>query len=128
MNDSNPVLNLQDFTSDTPLVVPPSPLPPRHQPGEVFLKGPIPWAWLVRAGQLPGRALHVALVLWREAGCRNSRTVPFRLALAVQFGVHPDTARRGLHALAKAGLISTRYIPGRYLEVTLLDASNLNAQ
>jgi len=126
MNDST--LNLQDFTSDTPLVVPPSPLPPRHQPGEVFLKGPIPWAWLVRAGQLPGRALHVALVLWREAGCKNSRTVPFRLSLAVQFGIHPDTARRGLHALIKAGLISTRYIPGRYLEVTLLDASNLNAQ
>jgi hypothetical protein len=124
MND----LNLQDFTNAAPLVVPPSPLPPRHQPGEVFLKGPIPWAWLLRAGRLPGRALHVALVLWREAGCKNSRTVPFRLSLAVQFGVHADTARRGLHALESAGLISSRYIPGRYLEVTLLNVSTLNPQ
>lgn len=123
MNDFDP----QDFASGTPLIVPPSPLPPRHQPGEVFLKGPIPWDWLVRAGQLPGKALQVALVLWREAGCRNSRTVPFRLALAVQFGIHADTARRGLHALAKAGLISTRYIPGRHLEVTLRDVRSLNA-
>lgn len=124
MND----LNLQNFTDGSPLVVPPSSHPPRHLPGEVFLKGPIPWAWLLRAGQLPGRALHVALVLWREAGCKNSRTVPFRLSLALQFGIHADTARRGLHALAKAGLISTRYVPGRHLEVTLLDASTLNTQ
>ena len=27
----------------------------------LFLKGPIPWAWLGAAVRLPGRALHVAL-------------------------------------------------------------------
>lgn len=117
MND----LNLQNFTDTGPLVVPPSALPPRHQPGEVFLKGPIPWDWIVQAGQLPGRALHVALVLWREAGCRHSRTVPFRLSLARQFGMHPATARRALHALEKSNLVALRYIPGRHLEVTLQD-------
>lgn len=108
----------------SPLVVPPSPRPPRHQPGQAFLKGPVPWDWLVQAGQLPGQALHVGLVLWREAGCLNRHTVPFRLSLAVQFGMHQATARRGLHALEKAGLISTRTIPGRHLEVTLRSISN----
>jgi hypothetical protein len=109
--------------SNLPMTVPPSPHPPRHQPGQAFLKGPIPWIWLVQAGQLPGQALAVGLVLWREAGCKNCRTISFRLSLARQFGMHPDTARRALHALEQAGLIATRCIPGRHLEVTLLAAS-----
>ena len=54
--------------------LPPPNRPPRHRSGEKFLKGPIPWAWLQRAFLLPGKALHVALLLWREAGCRRSRT------------------------------------------------------
>lgn len=119
-------LDLQDFSVASPLVVPPSPLPPRHQPGEAFLKGPIPWDWLVQAGQLHGKTLQIALVLWREAGIRHSRTVPFRLSLALQFGIHADTARRALHALEKSGLVATRYVPGRYLEVTLRDAKNIS--
>lgn len=110
-------------TGNAPVVVPPSSHPPRHQPGQTFLKGPIPWDWLVQAGRLPGQALPVGLVLWREAGCENRRTIPFRLSLARQFGMHSDTARRALHALEQAGLISTRCIPGRHLEVTLLVAS-----
>ena len=122
MND----FDLQNLSDASPLVVPPSPLPPRQQPGEVFLKGPIPWDWIVLAGQLPGKALQVALVLWREAGCKNSRTIPFRLSLALQFGIHPDTARRGIHALEKFGLVATRYIPGRYLEVTLRDVKTIS--
>jgi len=47
--------------------------PPRHRQGEKFLKGPIPWPKLERAFLLPGKALHVALLLWREAGCRRWR-------------------------------------------------------
>ena len=119
-------IDLQHFSTDAPLVVPDSPMPPRHQPGQTFLKGPIPWAWLLQAGQLPGQALHVALVIWREAGCRNSRTVPFRLALAREFRMHAATARRGLHALEKSGLVATRYVPGRHLEVTLRDINTTN--
>jgi hypothetical protein len=95
--------------------------PPRHRRGEPFLKGPIPWQWLQRALTLPGKALHVALLLWKEAGCRGSRTVPFRLARTAELGIHPDTAKRGLRALAKAGLLSVQYHPGRALEITLLD-------
>ncbi len=95
--------------------------PPRHRPGEAFLKGPIPWPWLNRALALPGKALHVAVLLWKEAGCRRSRTVRFRLAGTVEYGFHPDTAKRGLRVLAKAGLVSIRWHPGQALEVTLLE-------
>src|SRR5262245_56577516 len=78
--------------------------PPRHRQGEKFLKGPIPWTWLERALPLPGKALHVALLLWREAGCRRCRTVRFCLRGALPAGLSRQSARRGLRRLADAGL------------------------
>src|SRR5262245_35081474 len=101
----------------------PSRKPPRHRPGEAFLKGPIPWPWLRRALTLKGKALHVALLIWKEAGCRKNRTIRFRLAGTAEQGIHPDSAKRGLRALATAGLVSIRHHPGRALEVTLLDTT-----
>ena len=40
-----------------------------------FLKGPIPWLWVVAAAGLPGQALVVGLCLWRLSGAMRSRTV-----------------------------------------------------
>ncbi len=99
----------------------PSKKPPRHRQGEKFLKGPIPWAWLERVFPLPGKALHVALLLWREAGFRRNRTVPLCLSGSLPSGLNRQSARRGLRQLAKAGLVSLRRRPGRGLEVTLND-------
>jgi hypothetical protein len=96
--------------------------PPRHRNGERFLKGPIPWPWLLRAMSLPGKALHVAVVLWKEAGCCKKATVRFRTGSLREQGISEDTARRGLRALAKAGLVSISSPPGRALEVTILEA------
>lgn len=96
---------------------------PRHRPGEAFLKGPIPWDWLQAAMELPGRALHVALLLWKEAGCLYRRTVRFRLSGAVPFCGSVYSARRGVRALEAAGLVSISRLPGRSLEVTLLECS-----
>ncbi len=93
--------------------------PPRHKPGEKFLKGPVPWRWVETAAALPGKALAVGLAAWKEAGCRGVRTVPLNLsALAVP----RRTAHRGLAALAGAGLVSVERRTGRPPLVTLLDA------
>src|SRR5579883_3245631 len=94
---------------------PPSRKPPRHRQGERFLKGPIPWAWLERAYPLPGKALHVALLLWREAGWCDARTVRLNLSGALPEGLNEQTARRGLRQLAGAGLVTIRQRPGRGL-------------
>jgi hypothetical protein len=103
----------------------PSTKPPRHRPGERFLKGPIPWPWLEQAARLPGKALALSLALWREAGYRRRRTV--RLCLArVELGVSEQAARRALRSLRTAGLVTVRREPGRGLEVTLLDWPPLN--
>jgi hypothetical protein len=73
------------------------------------------------AARLPGKALHVALLLWREVGCTKSRVVKFRLANTAALGMHSDTGKRGLRALLRAGLVGIRYPSGRSLEVTLLE-------
>jgi hypothetical protein len=97
--------------------------PPRHRQGEKFLKGPVPWAWLDRAMRLPGKALHVALVLWKEAGCAKRRTVRLCLNGPLPGGLTRQSARRGLRQLAEVGLVTVRHLPGRGLEVTLAEVS-----
>jgi hypothetical protein len=100
----------------------PSTKPPRQRRGEAFLRGPVPWLWVQAAMRLPGRALHVGILLWKEAGCRKSRTVRLRLTASHDYGIHPDTLNRGLEALLAAGLVAVRRRPGHPPEVTLLDA------
>jgi hypothetical protein len=96
---------------------------PHHRQGEKFLKGPIPWSWLSQACRLPGKALAIALLLWKEAFCRRNGTVRFRLEYAAgELAISRATARRGLRALAAVRLVSVRYLPGRALEVTINEA------
>src|SRR6266850_7089226 len=52
-----------------------------------FLKGPVPWSWIVAAAALPGKALIVGLSLWRLAGALKSRTVTVGNADLRPFGV-----------------------------------------
>ena len=95
--------------------------PPRHKPGEKFLRGPIPWSWLSRACVLPGKAMIVGLALWFWAGLEKKRTVRVRNCDLQKLGVGRDAARRGLSALAHSGLISVDRHPGRSPIVTLLE-------
>ncbi len=97
--------------------------PPRHRQGEKFLKGPIPWTWLQQAMNLKGKALHVALLLWREAGMTGKRTIGFNQSAQVENGVLLDAARKGLRALQLAGLVTVTHYNGRALEVTLLETA-----
>jgi len=97
--------------------------PPRHKPGEKFLKGPIPLNWLAEAGQLRGKALHVAIVLWFQAGLKCLRTVKLSNAVMKRFGVDRYAAYRGLKALENAGLVSVERHAGRLPVVTILDVT-----
>ena len=104
------------------LVKKPPTRPPRHRRGGLFLKGPVPLAWLTAAGRLPHRALQTGVLLWFEAGCHRHRVVTFCLARGRVMGMGEQTTRRALHQLAAAGLVSISRKPGRGLEVTILDA------
>jgi hypothetical protein len=78
---------------------------PRHKRGEKFLKGPIPWIWLTRAAQQPGKALHVGIAIWFLAGVRRTRTVRLSNHNLITLGVERNGKYRALCALEKAGLV-----------------------
>lgn len=97
---------------------------PRHQPREWFLKGPVPWGWIRQASALRGKALAVGLALWREAGRRGTQPVKVCQArIARDLGTSPDTVRRALRELERAGLVTILRRPGRGLDVTIRDAA-----
>src|SRR5262245_46853445 len=94
---------------------------PRTRRLDRFLKGPVPWPWLLRAMALPGKALAVGLMLWLQRGLTGRRTVHFCLTRAAAEGIPTTTARRAVRQLEGAGLVAIRRMPGRGLEVTILD-------
>lgn len=96
--------------------------PPRHRPGQWFLKGPIPGEWLKRALCHPS-AIKAALVLWFLAGRDKSREVRPTHTEWWRFGVLPRTGSRGITALERAGLVRVDRHRGRCPIVTLLDVS-----
>jgi hypothetical protein len=111
------------LSGDLFLTPQPSSKPPRHRPGEKFLKGPIPWPWLIRASRLPGKTLLVALLIWHKAGWRKSRTIRVCLKAAVDLEISRRTVQRAIHALEAAKLVTTHSAPGQCLRVTILEAS-----
>jgi hypothetical protein len=86
-----------------------------------FLRGPVPWEWIVQAARLRGSALSVGLMLWHKVGIARGQKVLFCLSQAAEMGLGKQAARRGLRALQAAGLVSVERKPGRGLEVTLPD-------
>jgi hypothetical protein len=85
-----------------------------------FLKGPIPWNWIVRASELPGQALVLGLCIWRLKGATRKDTVALGNAELKPFGIDRAAKSRGLATLEKAGLIKVNRTPGRWCNITLL--------
>ena len=85
------------------------------------MTGPIPWKWLEAAAQQPGRALHVAVVLWQLVGMKRSRCVALNLSRLGSLGVSRHAASRGLRALESVGLVQVDRQRGRKAVVTVLD-------
>jgi hypothetical protein len=85
------------------------------------LRGPIPWAWWVRAARLPGRALHVASALWYLVGTSGGTmaTHVFGLADWAELGLTRQSAGRGLRRLETAGLVTVARRCGGKADVTL---------
>jgi hypothetical protein len=93
---------------------------PHHAPGQRFLKGPIPLAWLSPAAGLPGKVLAVALALWYAAGLTRGATVLLSGRLLRLFHVGRHAAGRALANLDRAGLVAVDRGRGRCPRVTLL--------
>ena len=90
-----------------------------------YLKGPVPWPWIVAAARLPGKALIVGLCLWRLAGAKRDRTVILGNVDLEAFAVDRSAKSRALGALERAGLINIARQPGRLPTITLVGTIDL---
>lgn len=96
---------------------------PRGQRSETFLAGGAPMWWLRASFEAGKAALATGVALWFARGLRRGSpgTIRVNAALRRQMGLSNDTARRGLHALATAGLVSiARGGRGRCTEVEIV--------
>src|SRR5262249_49732909 len=95
--------------------------PPHHRPGDPFIKGPVPYAWIASACRLHGAGLQVAMS-FRFLCCRFRSENRWGLdAIGRGLRISADSARRGLHAAELAGLLSASREPGCKLAVSVLD-------
>jgi hypothetical protein len=97
--------------------------PPRHRPGDPFIKGPISFAWIATACRLPGAGLHVAMAYrFHSQRFRFRRGRHWGLDdVAVGLRISANSVRRGLHAAELAGLLAVKREPGCKLAVAVLD-------
>lgn len=90
-----------------------------------FLRGPIPLEWLMKASQLSGQALHVAIAIWFLTGVKNTNSVKLSNKLLSEFGVNRYSKRRALRQLTSADLISVEQGRGKSPVVTVLECSDV---
>lgn len=95
-----------DYRATSPAALPPAPKSQRRRPQEPFLRGPVPMAWLAKAQTLTKAAMGMAIALWFQKGVRGQGG-PVKVTKAVRrhIGLSNDQARRGIQALAVAGLV-----------------------
>lgn len=91
---------------------------------EGFIKGPLPLPWMRRAAALPGKTMHVALVLWYLVGLHKSQTVRLSKKELLHMSISRDAKYDALKRLAQAGLVSIKQRPGQSPLVTVLNVKD----
>jgi hypothetical protein len=86
-----------------------------------FIRGPLPLPWIAGAAKLPGKAMHVGLLLWFRCGCEKCRTVRLTRGHRELFGLGRHSVYRALKALEGAGLVQVQRHRGRCPVVTILE-------
>ena len=105
---------------DNPVAAPAKAQAPRARSSR-FLKGPIPLPWLTDAAKLPGKALHVGVVLWFLAGLRKTNEVALSPSRSREFGIGRHSGYRAIRQLETARLITVDRHRGRAPIVTILE-------
>jgi hypothetical protein len=101
--------------------------PPRHRPGDPFIKGPVPHAWIASACRLPGSGLRVAMAS-RFLCCRFRSENRWGLdAIADGLRITSRSARRGINSAELAGLLAVEREPGCKLVVSILECPKSEA-
>jgi|SRR6516165_2849044 len=88
--------------------------------GQSFIR-PIPLGWATQASRLPGKAFHVAVAIWYQAGLRSSNSIRLSMKQSRKFGITRWAVYHGLAALEDAHLIEVERRTGRLPRVTILN-------
>lgn len=91
---------------------------------ERFIQGPIPYDWVKRANQLPGKAGSVGLSLWFLKGVKKSDTFILNQEFDALTGCGRKAIYHALEKLEHAGLIRVVSREGGRPEVTILYGIN----
>jgi hypothetical protein len=113
---------LGDVTGERLIKFSTSKAPPKR-----FLKGPIPWDWVETASRLPGKALALGMLLWREAGMDGIGPATITSAKAAALGMDRSAKSRAIADLERAGLVRVERRPRQNPLVTLIATTNLRA-
>ena len=92
---------------------------PRSQRKPRHFVPALPLEWANTAGRLPGKALHVALAIWRQAALKKTLTTSLSNGPLAGYGVKERAKRAALLALEGAGLIQVEWKPGCNPTVTI---------
>ena len=88
--------------------------------GQRFLESSISIAWLEAAAKLPGKSMHLAVVLLRIASVEQTRRVALSNLACERFGLNRNAKYRALLSLEHAALITVERKLGRSPIVTIL--------
>lgn len=88
--------------------------------GDLFIKGPIPIAWISASAKLPGKAVQVALALFWLAGMKPQQKIKMTRQAQELFNVSDDAYRDALPRLEEARLIKVWRAPGQRAEVEIV--------
>ena len=89
----------------------------------LFIRGPVPVAWVRAAAELPGKSpLILGLAIRHQAGLlKTDCDVRITGSLLAKFGLERRTARIAMHHLESAGLVTVERPPGKCRLVTIVD-------
>ena len=85
----------------------------------LFLRGPIPLAWLGKAAALPGKTINVAIALWWCHGMARGKSFKLTQTALKALNVERDAASVGLRRLEESGLIVVERMPGQRPTISL---------
>ena len=86
----------------------------------LFLRGPIPMAWLEKAAALPGKTINVALALWWLHGMNDGKAFKLTRKALNYLHVSRDATYSSLERLEQHGLIQVERKSGSRPTISIL--------
>ena len=78
--------------------------------------------WVQKAARLPGKSLHVAIIVWSRWHLEKVPEIVLTKSKLDSFNVKRHTAARALKHLESAGLVAVKRAPGRCPRVSVIGA------